>query len=166
MCSNGAAQCVARSDAQVPCGGAEGATMLVDKVATWKRRRDAALRCRPGCQVFRAVQQAAFMVVHQLQTAAGHVRLFRTGCMRREELVLGTNYEDFRQGFAVAATPEGAMEHAAQGRARAEAAAVVKCIANGTGYVSGGVMFVPCMRPVSVMDFVSRGGSSGCAGER
>lgn len=147
------------------CSDVEAPTMLVDKVATWKRRRDAALRCRPGCRVHRAIQQAAYLVARQQQTAAGHVRLFRVdGSGAQEELELGKSYEDFRTGFAVAATPEAAIERAPRRAVCAGAMVAVKCIANGMGYMSGNALFVPCVRPVCVMDFVSTEAGSGGMG--
>ena len=99
----------------------------------------------------KAVRQTVYMLMRQRQGASGHSRLFAVDTGK--EFRLGKLEQNFGRGFAVAETPELAIDHTP--RLHDAKVVVVKGIANGVGYVDGAFVHVPTITPVCVMDLTT-----------
>jgi hypothetical protein len=127
-------------------------TLVVDKIAQWRRRKGTSTCHKTACEVVKAHQLVAFMLMQQVQESNGRERFFDLSGL--SEFVMGLSYQDFGTGFPLADSPDDVWEWTPRKSCQSRELTVVKGIANGAGYRSGGLTFLPIFRPVCAMDLV------------
>jgi hypothetical protein len=107
--------------------------------------------CRkPGCEVYKAQRQTAYMLMRRQRSASGALRF--ADVMESHCFEMGCLEQNFGAGFAVLESPEAALE--CTPRLHDKDVVVVRGMANGVGYLDRGFMFVPQFRPVCAVDLV------------
>jgi hypothetical protein len=138
LCRNDASNC-------------SSSALVIDKVACWKRRKEAMLRCRSGFEPCSADRQVMFMLVQQKQAGSRGAQFCTLG-HPSEDVRMGQQLKNLHHGFALAETPEDALRLIPRRGVSESCMAVIKGIANGSGCARGALQYLPFFRPVYTVD--------------
>jgi hypothetical protein len=126
-------------------------TLVIDKVASWKRRKEATSHLRSGFEPCFADRRVVFMLVQQKGTGGASTRFCTLG-QPPVDIRMGQQLENSHHGFPVAETPEDTLRLTPRRRVSESCLAVIKGIANGMGCARGRLLYMPFFRPVYPVD--------------